>query len=208
MKEQMEKIGFKPVRDKVGNVSDITFVNKQGEFITVNKREEHISGKNKYPQISVMFPGNDRPVRKNSHQFVKYSWDQLPNEWALETFVPEDVSKEAWDKTLPEVKASFANHMGLNSIHVDHKIPFSKGGTNELSNLDYQFASDNIKKSDKMMKVRKRIDRVKQFISEFGFTAERILEVEGKTSVGSLYKKFDREENKQDILMYAKDQYL
>ena len=56
--------------------------------------------------------------------------------------------------------------------------------------------------------VRKRVDRKKQFISEFGVTAERILEVEGKTSVGSLYKKFDRVENKQDILMYAKDQYL
>jgi hypothetical protein len=55
--------------------------------------------------------------------------------------------------------------------------------------------------------VRQRVDRKKQFISEFGFTAERILEVEGKTSVGSLYKKFDRVENKKSILKFPVEQY-
>ena len=207
MKELMEKIGFKPVRDIDGSVSDITYVNKQGEFITVDKRSDHISGKNPYPQIGIMFPDRDRATRKNSHQYIKYTWDELPQEWARRTYIPDDVSKTAWDKTPAEVKESYAKHMGMNSIHVDHIVPFSKGGTNELSNLDYKFASDNIKKADKMMKVRKRIDRRKQFIDVLGVTAERIMEVEGLKSVRSLHQKFDRAKDKQNILKYPPEAY-
>jgi|TARA_B100000073_G_C23689423_1_gene555840 hypothetical protein len=208
MKELMEKIGFKPVRDRDGTVSDITYVNKQGEFITVDKRSEHISGKNPYPQIAVKFPGRDRPSRKNSHQYVKYTWDELPQEWAERTYIPDDVSRTAWAKTPAEVKVSYAKHMGMNSIHVDHKVPYSKGGTNNLDNLDYKFASDNIKKADKMMKVRKHINRRKQFTDVFGVTAERIMEVEGLKSVRSLHQKFDRADDKQKILKYPIEQYL
>ena len=207
MKELMEKIGFKPVRDKDGTVSDITYVNKQGEFITVDKRKEHISGKNPYPQISIMFPGRNRSSRKNSHQYIKYTWDELPQEWARRTYIPDDVSKTAWDKTPAEVKESYAKHMGKNSIHVDHKVPYSKGGTNDLDNLDYKFASDNIKKSDKMMKVRKNVNRRKQFVEAIGVTAERILEIEGLKSVRALHEKFDRAQNKQKILKYPLEAY-
>ena len=124
------------IYEGLGKKDSDYYISTKGQVFALTPMSPYV--KKRRPSINI--DGKNFPVA----QAVIETFGQTKVEWILSTEgKPADVSKEAWKNPPDEVKMSFAR----NGVHVDHKDGDSMN--DDISNLQYMHAMDNIKKGGK-----------------------------------------------------------